>query len=323
MMMNQEDAILRINELASYGVPFVFFTDFLGSTVWIKPESDISESVLKYQFSDKEDSAPIEIRPYTFEKSPSDFAQFKEAYDHILDQIHLGNSFLVNLTCKTPVNTDLTLDEIFDISKAKYKMRYRDQFVCFSPETFIKIIDGHIFSYPMKGTIDASLPNAAETLMNDTKEIAEHITITDLIRNDLSQVAEDVTVTKYRFLTEVKTNQKTLLQASSEISGKLQSNYRTKLGNIIFKLLPAGSISGAPKHRTVKIILDSENHTRGFYTGICGRFDGTNLDSGVMIRFMQMENGKLVYKSGSGITSFSEAEKEYQEIIDKIYVPIH
>ncbi len=323
MMMNQEDAILRINDLASYGVPFVFFTDFLGSTVWIEPQSDISSRVLKYQFSANQESADTKPASFDFKKSPSDFQEFKHSFDHVIKEINYGNSFLVNLTCKTPIETSLSIDDIYDIAKAKYKLRYRDQFVVFSPETFVRIVDGQIFSYPMKGTIDASVPNAAETLLNDPKEIAEHITITDLIRNDLSQVADNVQVTRYRYLTEVKTNDKTLLQASSEICGKLPSNYLSKLGNIIFKLLPAGSISGAPKQRTVKIILDSEDHTRGFYTGICGHFDGKNLDTGVMIRFIQMENGQLVYKSGSGITSFSQIDKEFQEIIDKVYVPIH
>lgn len=323
MMMTQKDAILRINDLASYGVPFVFFTDFIGSTVWVKPESDISESVLRYQFSADQSSEKAPFKPFDFKKHPVSFSEFKLSFDHVVKEINFGNSFLVNLTCKTPIETNLSIDNIFNIAQAKYKMRYRDQFVFFSPETFVKIENGQISSYPMKGTIDTATPNAAETLLNDPKEIAEHVTITDLIRNDLSQVAEDVRVTKYRFLTEVKTNDKTLLQASSEITGTLPPNYLSKLGNIIFKLLPAGSISGAPKQRTVKIILDNEDHTRGFYTGICGRFDGQNLDTGVMIRFIQMENGKLVYKSGSGITSFSDVEKEFQEIIDKVYVPIY
>lgn len=322
-MMNREDAILRINDLASSGVPFVFFTDFLGSTIWIKPESDISKRVLKYAFGAPSKLKQLVVSPFDFKKYPVAFSEFKESFDHVVKEINYGNSFLVNLTCKTPIDTNLSLDSIFDIAQAKYKMRYRDQFVVFSPETFVKIENGYIYSYPMKGTIDAAVPNAAETLLNDPKEIAEHITITDLIRNDLSQVAEEVKVTKYRFLTEVKTNEKTLLQASSEIVGKLPNNYLSHLGNILFKLLPAGSISGAPKAQTIKIILDSEDHTRGFYTGICGRFDGKSLDTGVMIRFIQMENGNMVYKSGSGITSHSQIEKEFQEIIDKVYVPIH
>jgi para-aminobenzoate synthetase component 1 len=86
--------------------------------------------------------------------------------------------------------------------------------------------------------------------------------------------------------------------------------------------LPAGSITGAPKAKTVEIIKQTENYTRGFYTGIFGYFDGVNLDSAVMIRFIENENGRLFFKSGGGITSMSEVQKEYEELIQKIYVPI-
>jgi para-aminobenzoate synthetase component 1 len=90
----------------------------------------------------------------------------------------------------------------------------------------------------------------------------------------------------------------------------------------LFKLLPAGSISGAPKQKTVEIIKEAETHQRGYYTGVCGIFDGENLDSGVMIRYIENQNGQLIYKSGGGITVNSEPDYEYNEMIDKIYVPI-
>jgi para-aminobenzoate synthetase component 1 len=93
------------------------------------------------------------------------------------------------------------------------------------------------------------------------------------------------------------------------------------LGDIIATLLPAGSISGAPKRKTVEIIHEAEQGPRGFYSGVCGIFDGSNLDSAVMIRFIGKENGKFVYRSGGGITINSIARKEYQELIDKVYVP--
>ena len=88
-------------------------------------------------------------------------------------------------------------------------------------------------------------------------------------------------------------------------------------------LLPAGSILGAPKPKTLEIILEAENYDRGFYTGVCGWFDGVNLDSCVMIRFIEKESGKLYFKSGGGITHLSNFADEYQEMKNKIYVPIH
>ena len=90
----------------------------------------------------------------------------------------------------------------------------------------------------------------------------------------------------------------------------------------MLKLLPAGSVTGAPKQKTVEIIKEVENYNRGFYTGIAGIYDGLSLKSYVMIRFIEKDNDKLYFKSGGGITSKSDFDKEYAELIEKIYVPI-
>ena len=127
----------------------------------------------------------------------------------------------------------------------------------------------------------------------------------DLIRNDLSIVAEDVTVKKYRYIDRLKTNKGELLQVSSEICGRLPHDFYSNLGEILFSLLPAGSISGAPKPKTLEIIERAEGYERGFYTGIFGWFDGQNLDSAVMIRFVEQNGEQLIFKSGGGITSQS------------------
>jgi para-aminobenzoate synthetase component 1 len=109
---------------------------------------------------------------------------------------------------------------------------------------------------------------------------------------------------------------------SSQISGDLPENYINNIGDIIFKMLPAGSVSGAPKKKTLEIISNTENYQRGYYTGIFGYFDGKNIDSCVLIRYIENENGQLIYKSGGGITFMSEAGKEYDEMLKKVYVPI-
>ncbi len=145
-----------------------------------------------------------------------------------------------------------------------------------------------------------------------------------LIRqNYLSLVAENVQVNRFRYIEKIKTNQKDLLQVSSEIVGSLPGDYLKHIGSILISLLPAGSISGAPKKKTLQIIREAEKEKRSFYTGVFGYFDGKNLDSSVMIRFIEQEDGTFYYRSGGGITSQSEVEKEYQEAIDKIYVPIY
>lgn len=212
-------------------------------------------------------------------------------------------------------------------------------FVCFSPETFVRIKGGRIYSYPMKGTLDASLPNAEKLLMEDQKEAAEHATIVDLIRNDLSRVAEDVRVDKYRYIDVLHTNKGDILQTSSEISGRLPEDYPHHLGEILDAQLPAGSITGAPKDKTMQIIQEAEGYDRGFYTGIMGIYDQGELNSAVMIRFIEEEEEevfpsktenrmnyeairKLYFKAGGGITSKSDCRKEYEEVIQKIYLPI-
>ncbi len=174
----------------------------------------------------------------------------------------------------------------------------------------------------MKGTIDADIPDAKNIILNDRKETAEHYTIVDLIRNDLNQIAKNVKVERFRYIDKIRTNRKNLLQVSSEISGELPADYYKNIGTILDKLLPAGSISGAPKKKTLEIIKTTETHKRNYYTGVAGFFDGKNLDSFVMIRFVEKNGNKFFFKSGGGITNFSNVQSEYDELCNKIYIPI-
>ncbi len=114
-----------------------------------------------------------------------------------------------------------------------------------------------------------------------------------------------------------------MLQTSSEITGILPAGYQNHIGEILFRMLPAGSVTGAPKQKTVEIIHESEHYERNFYTGVMGYFDGTDLDSGVMIRYIEQTPDGMIFKSGGGITSFSHAESEYKEMTDKVYVPFN
>ncbi len=173
----------------------------------------------------------------------------------------------------------------------------------------------------MKGTIDASIPDAEKIVINDEKETTEHNTIVDLLRNDLSKVANNVRVNRFRYTDVVKTNKGSLIQVSSEIEGTLPSKYQSDIGTILFKLLPAGSVSGAPKESTLRTIIEAEKKPRGYFTGVAGYFDGTNLDSFVLIRFIEQNEKGLVFHSGGGITSKSDVNKEYLESLQKVYLP--
>jgi para-aminobenzoate synthetase component 1 len=174
----------------------------------------------------------------------------------------------------------------------------------------------------MKGTIDANIENAEELLLNDEKEVAEHNTIVDLIRNDLSIIASDVKVDRFMYAEKITTNLGDILQMSSQITAKLPDNYPGSIGTILSEMLPAGSICGAPKAKTVEIIKKVEPHERGYYTGIFGIFDGRDLDSCVLIRFIEQNSEEMIFKSGGGITFLSNCRSEYNEMIQKVYVPI-
>ena len=314
-----------LDDLSLKKVPFFFMVDFLLEKVEVFQENEIEEESLLIDFQNFKNMKTTEAENAEIElKILSETAEiYRIGFDFVQENLRQGNSYLTNYTVKTEIAINLTLKEIFYHSKAKYKVWYNDEFVFFSPETFVEIIDGQIYTHPMKGTIEASIENAVEILKNDVKEKAEHFTVVDLLRNDLSMVADEVQVDEFQRIDFIKTQQKDLYAMSSKISGKLKPEFQNKIGTVMKTLLPAGSILGAPKPKTLEIIAEAENYDRGFYTGVCGWFDGENLDSCVMIRFIEKENGKLFFKSGGGITHLSKFADEYKEMKNKIYVPIH
>lgn len=314
-----------MDDLSLKKVPFFFMVDFLLEKVEVFQENEIEEESLLIDFQNFKNMKTTEAENAEIElKILSESAEiYRKGFDFVQENLRQGNSYLTNYTVKSEIAINLTLKEIFYHSKAKYKVWYNDEFVFFSPETFVEIIDGQIYTHPMKGTIEASIENAVEILKNDVKEKAEHFTVVDLLRNDLSMVADEVQVDEFQRIDFIKTQQKDLYAMSSKISGKLKPEFQHKIGTVMKTLLPAGSILGAPKPKTLEIIAEAENYDRGFYTGVCGWFDGENLDSCVMIRFIEKENGKLFFKSGGGITHLSKFADEYKEMKNKIYVPIH
>ena len=312
-----------MNRLGSREVPFAFLTDFEAKLPLLFKAGEAVKEIF-WQTPVFSNLPEVDETP-KLEKwitQPVSFKSYKKGFDLVQHHILNGDTYLLNYTQPTFVDCNLSIDEIFLISSAPYKVLLKNQFVCFSPEPFVKIENGKISSFPMKGTIDAETENAEELVLSDSKELAEHNTIVDLIRNDLSLVAENVQVEKFRYLKRIHTNQKDLWQVSSKITGNLPENYASKIGDILFSMLPAGSVSGAPKKKTVEIIRAAENYERGYYTGIFGVFDGKNLDSCVLIRFIENQNGRLIYKSGGGITFMSKAEDEYDEMLKKVYVPV-
>ncbi|MCV6608081.1 MAG: aminodeoxychorismate synthase component I, partial [Campylobacterales bacterium] len=302
--------VRTLNELGKKGEPFFFLISFDKKNFYASSLKDL-DSDISFQlnsFKKREKTA--------LEKFPISFDDYQKKFLDLQEHIIKGNTYLANLCCKSEIKTDRSLEEVYKNSNGKYKLLFKDKFVCFSPETFIKIEDNQIQTFPMKGTINKNVPNGKSKILEDEKELTEHVMVVDLLRNDLSMVSEKVRVEKFRYVEEVAD----LLQVSSKIVGDLSPKWEESIGDIFDKLLPAGSITGTPKKKCVEILESIEGFDRGFFTGVFGVYENGKLDSGVLIRFIEKENGKLFFKSGCGITESSIANKEYQEMKDKINV---
>lgn len=316
--------ILTANKYGKQKIPFMFLIDFELK----KPKIfKISETIKNNIFFDINGYTNYEKNKNLqniskFKTFPISYEKYLKSFDYIIKNMNAGNTYLANLTFPTKIKTNNSLSEIFHFAQAQYKLFYKNELLIFSPESFVQTKNNHIFSYPMKGTINAKIPNAENIILSDKKETWEHNTIVDLIRNDLAIVSKNITVEKFRFITKITTNNKTLLQVSSEIKGELKNNWQKSIGNVLSSLLPAGSISGAPKRKTVEIISNAEKIDRGYFTGVFGVFDGENLNSAVNIRYIENTKEGLFFRSGGGLTAHSNAKNEYNEMVNKVYVPI-
>lgn len=335
-MYTREETIRRMNALGHRETPFFFVISHdLEHNLLVDPEGTEAGRTAAFslplgEFGSVDGHSPLPER-IRFTPSPCSLSRYAASFAAVRSHLLRGDSYLLNLCMATPVETNLTLSHLFRFARAPYRMLLGPDertpgvhgrgCACFSPEPFVTVRGRVISTFPMKGTVDGSSPEARRWLETDEKEKRESATIVDLMRNDLSMVAEDVQVKRYRYISPVETRGGTMLQCSSEIAGILPEDWRSRVGDIIMRLLPAGSVTGAPKEATCRAIAEAEEMERGFYTGVFGFFNGSELDSAVAIRFMEEDGKELVYKSGGGITVMSRMEDEYREAVAKVYVP--
>jgi len=306
----------KLNYYGKLKIPIFFVISFDMKDFDIIPLDNLPKDII-YTIDDiniKKNSTYLNI-------VKTSYKEYEKQFLNVINNIKKGNTYIFNLTNETKISNNISLKNIYESCNAKYKLYYKNKFLSFSPETFVKISSNKIYSFPMKGTIDAKIKNAKNKILNNKKELAEHTMIVDLIRNDLSIYASDVNVDKFRYIEKIKAGNKDLYQVSSKISAQLPNNWNENIGDILCSLLPAGSITGTPKRSTVNLIKKIENYNRDFFTGIWGVYDGENIDTSVLIRFIQNNNGSYVYKSGGGITIDSDCLSEYNEMNDKIYIP--
>jgi len=187
-----------------------------------------------------------------------------------------------------------------------------------SPEAQLVVSNGQAEIHPIAGTFkrtgdDLKDAELAEKLVNDDKENAEHVMLVDLARNDLSRNGSDVTVEQYRevqFFSHV-------IHLVSKVTGKKHNNVSTM--QVVADTFPAGTLSGAPKHRAMQLIEDYEKTSRAYYGGAIGfmDFEG-NYNHAIMIRTFLSKNHQLHWQAGAGLVSKSNPEGELQEVYNKL-----
>ncbi len=188
-----------------------------------------------------------------------------------------------------------------------------------SPETLVKLQDGVLYTFPLAGTRvrgktieeDEALE---KELLEDPKELAEHNMLVDLGRNDIGKISKFGTVEVDRYLTIEKFSH--VMHIGSTVKGLIRDDKDAL--DAVDAVLPAGTLSGAPKIRACEIINELENNKRGIYGGAIGYIDFTgNLDTCIAIRIAYKKNGKVFVRSGAGIVADSVPENEYQECLNK------
>lgn len=308
-----------LNSAFSKEIPLIFIVDYKKENYEIHYLSNLPNDICFEKFSNpKREYEHL----YNLQIEPIDFSSYKSRFSNVLSEIERGNSYLLNLTAPSKIKTHLSLFEIYKSARSLFKIYFRDRFLSFTPERFVDIYDDKIYTYPMKGTISGEIEDAPKKLLQSQKELCEHTMVVDLLRNDLGSIGKKIRVESFREISKIDiANKKSIFQTSSKISANLEKNWHKRAGEIFDTILPAGSISGTPKKSSCEIIERVEGYDRGYFSGVVGVFDGKNLESFVLIRFIQKDRDLLTYKSGGGITALSKVEDEYNELIEKIYIP--
>lgn len=262
----------------------------------------------------------------------SDFTPLfdKEQYCAMVDRakhyIHEGDIFQVVLSNRLEAEMDGSLFKPYELLRKMNPSPYMFYFSSddieiagASPETLVKLDNGKLFTYPLAGTRPRGKTaqedlELEQGLLADKKELAEHNMLVDLGRNDLGKISKFGTVKVEEYHNILRFSH--VMHIGSTVSGQIRDD-KTAL-DAVDAVLPAGTLSGAPKIRAMEIINELENNKRGIYGGAIGYIDFTgNLDTAIAIRIAFKKNGKVFIRSGAGIVADSDSAKEHQECINK------
>lgn len=284
----------------------------------------------------------IQLRPELSQDNPlikfnylelaSDYDEYQQRFEQVQQQLQLGNTYQLNLTAPLNISTQESINPFnlyYQLSRS-HPVRYAAYLpfdptttISISPELFFKKTDSTISVRPMKGTIQrGNTPQEDKIkrnfLSSDAKNRAENLIIVDLLRNDLAKFCQTSSV-KVPTLFAIEEYQ-SLFQMTSSIEGTIDN--ATDFATIIKGLFPCGSITGAPKLRTMQLIEQIENYPRDIYTGAIGYIlPNNNMQFNVAIRTLSSESTcpkQFKMGVGGGITVQSNATEEWQEIMTKL-----
>ncbi len=254
----------------------------------------------------------------------------KEEYKHMVevakDHIHEGDIFQVVLSNPMTAPAKGSLFDTYRVLRCTNPSPYMFYFTSddveiagASPETLAKLTDGTLYSFPLAGTrprgkTDEQDAMLEEGLLKDEKELAEHNMLVDLGRNDLGKISKIGTVKVEKFHEILKFSH--VMHIGSTVTGQIADDKDAV--DAVDAILPAGTLSGAPKIRACQIIDDLEGSKRGIYGGAIGYLDFSgNLDTCIGIRLAYKKNGVVCVQSGAGIVADSDPEKEFMECRNK------
>ncbi|WP_036607483.1 anthranilate synthase component I [Oribacterium sp. P6A1] len=295
-----------------------------GESAYRNAEMEIENLIklLKTGAPKKEEPGKVlsEVRPF-FDKEH--FCDMVEKAKHY---IHEGDIFQIVLSNRLEADYQGSLLNMYRILRTLNPSPYMFYFSSAdlevagaSPETLVKLQDGVLHTFPLAGTRPRGKTpeedkRLEEELLQDEKELSEHNMLVDLGRNDIGRISKfgSVKVEKYHEIERYSH----VMHIGSTVRGEIRDDCDAL--DAVGSILPAGTLSGAPKIRACQLINDLENNKRGIYGGGIGYIDFTgNLDLCIAIRIAYKKNGKVFVRSGAGIVADSVPEKEYQECINK------
>ena len=252
--------------------------------------------------------------------------EFSDMISKAKHHIHEGDIFQIVLSNRLQANFEGSLFDTYRVLRTVNPSPYMFYFsgtdvevAGASPETLVKLEDGILYTFPLAGTRPRGKSEKEDKeleaeLLADEKELAEHNMLVDLGRNDLGKISKFGSVVVEKFHSIERYSH--VMHIGSTVRGEIRPEYDAL--NALEAVLPAGTLSGAPKIRACQLIEELENNKRGIYGGAIGYIDFTgNMDTCIAIRLAYKKNGKVFIRSGAGIVADSDPDKEYMESINK------